>query len=509
MLQKSNWRTMGVAAACGTSMCLGASASASIEVIYSEIAADASSLVPGLAKGTLFQAFDRPYRSPDGTMWIISADTNLATTEDEVILVGSGTSGTVVVREGTPTGTGAGDLNGLLDRNLSINNAGQYCYATNTDAVTTADEKIIRWTGRGFEEAAVEGGAVPGVADELWGLGLDGAFIIANGLVGFHAPSTAGLQPTTSDDFLMLADTVIAQSGVTIPTGQAGDAMAPWDLMDFEDFYMNADGTSSIAQGDLTGDTTLDDVVVVDGAVVIQEGVIIAGSGFAEPVDLNGILEIYMSSSGDWMARGDNATTQQDWVVLNGEVVVVTGDPIITGSKETFSDAVFAACFFSMVANNNGDYVIGGTTSAVDPEADAVLVLNGETVIARQGDVVDLNGNGLPDDDVFIDIFNNDDAFLTDDGWYYFDADLYDGLKVALGQAFLRIQVDLDGKEVTGDLTGDGIVDGLDLGNLLANWSIPAGTPGCGGAKPCPADINGDGVVDGLDLGILLANWTL
>jgi hypothetical protein len=61
------------------------------------------------------------------------------------------------------------------------------------------------------------------------------------------------------------------------------------------------------------------------------------------------------------------------------------------------------------------------------------------------------------------------------------------------------------------DLNGDGVVNGLDLGFLLATWSIPPGTPGCGGLalpEPCPADLNGDGVVDGLDLGILLAAWT-
>ena len=61
-----------------------------------------------------------------------------------------------------------------------------------------------------------------------------------------------------------------------------------------------------------------------------------------------------------------------------------------------------------------------------------------------------------------------------------------------------------------GDLTGDGIVNGIDLGILLGSWSIPPGAPPCDD-KPgfCPADLNGDGVVDGLDLGILLAAWTI
>ena len=47
------------------------------------------------------------------------------------------------------------------------------------------------------------------------------------------------------------------------------------------------------------------------------------------------------------------------------------------------------------------------------------------------------------------------------------------------------------------DLTGDGVVDGADLGILLGAWgsSGPAG------------DVNGDGSVDGSDLGLLLGAW--
>ncbi|MFG0274904.1 MAG: hypothetical protein ACF8QF_07600, partial [Phycisphaerales bacterium] len=53
--------------------------------------------------------------------------------------------------------------------------------------------------------------------------------------------------------------------------------------------------------------------------------------------------------------------------------------------------------------------------------------------------------------------------------------------------------VDLDG-----DLNDDGVVDGLDLGAMLARW----------GARGATADLNGDSVVDGADLGILLRNWS-
>jgi hypothetical protein len=57
------------------------------------------------------------------------------------------------------------------------------------------------------------------------------------------------------------------------------------------------------------------------------------------------------------------------------------------------------------------------------------------------------------------------------------------------------------------DLNGDCLINGLDLGILLASWSQPEGSPGCGGHSPCLSDLNCDGLVNGLDLGILLASW--
>lgn len=53
------------------------------------------------------------------------------------------------------------------------------------------------------------------------------------------------------------------------------------------------------------------------------------------------------------------------------------------------------------------------------------------------------------------------------------------------------------------DLNGDGIVNGADLANLLANWHAFPNPPVFGN----PADLNGDGFVNGADLATLLANW--
>ncbi|MBL9148566.1 MAG: hypothetical protein JNM94_07720 [Phycisphaerae bacterium] len=53
--------------------------------------------------------------------------------------------------------------------------------------------------------------------------------------------------------------------------------------------------------------------------------------------------------------------------------------------------------------------------------------------------------------------------------------------------------------ECAGDLTGDGLVDGADLGSILAAWGTSGGCPS--------ADFDGDGTVDGADLSVVLAAW--
>ena len=50
-----------------------------------------------------------------------------------------------------------------------------------------------------------------------------------------------------------------------------------------------------------------------------------------------------------------------------------------------------------------------------------------------------------------------------------------------------------------GDLNGDGIVSGADLGLLLGTWGMADGSSA--------NDQNGDGTVDGADLGMLLGDW--
>ena len=53
-----------------------------------------------------------------------------------------------------------------------------------------------------------------------------------------------------------------------------------------------------------------------------------------------------------------------------------------------------------------------------------------------------------------------------------------------------------------GDLNGDCLVDGADLGLLISAWGS------CGKKGPgCLGDLNDDGLVDGADLGLMVSDW--
>jgi hypothetical protein len=65
-------------------------------------------------------------------------------------------------------------------------------------------------------------------------------------------------------------------------------------------------------------------------------------------------------------------------------------------------------------------------------------------------------------------------------------------------EIFLNDGIAGECESLFGDVTGNGVVDGEDLGLLLAAWA----------SSDDAADLNDDGTVNGVDLGLLLANWT-
>lgn len=173
--------------------------------------------------------------------------------------------------------------------------------------------------------------------------------------------------------------------------------------------------------------------MVIDGVVVVQEGFPLPGGDPTEIVDTSGIAAVFMSGSGDWTIEGDFDGTDVDWVLYNGDFVAREGEPIHTGSTELWGTPAFTASN----CNSVGDYIVGGSTDLADTTRNGVIVMNGERVLMREGDPIDLDGNGLFDDGLFLNNFGADDFRLTDDLQLYFTATVREeGSLVSVGIFF-------------------------------------------------------------------------
>jgi hypothetical protein len=299
-----------------------------------------------------------------------------------------------------------------------------------------------------------------------------------------------------------------------------------WDTVDLNGSHGTPDGVHRFIEGDTENpDTAIDDVLAVGGVVVLREGSLVPGSSLV----LAEVIFTRMAPSGWWYSRGDDPNND-DWAVVGdanavagprtgavAAAVAVTGDPIDgSGSGETWGDALGA-----FNGNSNGLWVLAGNTSAADPFSDNVIVLNGQRVVVREGDPVDIDGNGLFDDDAFIgrgneafSSFAPNDLFLTDDMQMYFIAHLRDGAGNDLGEfgtggdAFLRLDVscpaDITGP--AGDGIPDGNVDALDYLLVIGQWGSPCTVGGCEADFTGPRGVP-DGSVDSLDFLALIAQW--
>ncbi len=129
---------------------------------------------------------------------------------------------------------------------------------------------------------------------------------------------------------------------------------------------------------------------------------------------------------------------------------------------------------------------IGGGTSmafAVNEAGDVVGVSNWRAFLWHNGMMNDLNSL-IPQGDAWElthALGINDSGQIVGRGNHH-----------GLPRAFLLTPKD------PADINADGVVNGADLGLLLAAWES---------ADPA-ADLNGDGTVDGADLGLLLAAWS-
>jgi hypothetical protein len=207
----------------------------------------------------------------------------------------------------------------------------------------------------------------------------------------------------------------LARQGVTTPTG-ASNVISTLITPTTGDrgLLFDATGLHSLYGAQLnTGSSSTSAVLVADGTVLMQTGVT-ALPGLTGAVSFLVDNRFAMGPDGMWMTMVTDATGRK--AIARGYSTSITsvykeGDPVFTGASEAWSSArAFATFadvngFFSAASDAGGHFVVGGLTDAADTYADSVLVYDNAVVIARENDPVDLDGNGVFDDGVYIRAF--------------------------------------------------------------------------------------------------------
>jgi hypothetical protein len=436
-----------------------------LEVVYCEIPASGKSVVPGaldagsgLPEATTFRALENVFVSPDGTSWMLKGRTQQGNTEENILLLGGGTSGTMFAQEGQPVPGGlAGEVVDFFGSGVGrFNSLNDFAYSARARGGSSAVfQKVIYWDGSTSTVVRQMGDLYTGLVDQL--PNVSGDETVGNSIGSIHPlddgrvgaqDSTIGSIHSSKRPASFYDAAAFHQADTTTVLNLAGSGSLTIDGVSSNSFYTSPDGAHWVAVMDLDPSFSSNNSLVYDGQVVVENGQAIPGTS----VTSGAVFNAEIAANGDWFGRGrDNSGTSSsapDWAVRSGTLVAKTGDAL-TGSEN------YGETFYAFTGNAVGDWVMTCTTDDANPATDSVLVWNGQ-VVAREGDPVDVDGNGAFDDGAFLgrgtntlSAFQPDDLALTDANTVFVLAALNDGAGGDLGSVpafgtpdvLLRIQL--------------------------------------------------------------------
>ncbi len=424
-----------------------------IRALFTNVQSSSSSLLPGGSGVRYSGAVDSLSVSPNGQRWAIGGV--VPGTNGYAIVTGQGrsiTGSTLVTQTGVSTQTGDGGTWTRVERYFSVNDSGQVAFSATTSAqASNANEAVARWTAGTVVEMAREGGSVPNRPTYMIGFNNDSTMILNNGQVFFR---TTGTDSGLNKHSLILTDgsnpALLAVMNEAVVGGPSGSLT----------ISQLSNGRAFITEGGAlfyktsTDNGTGQGGYIGGGAYRAIEGQPYPGSGFSNNISFvhTDFGETTMSRlTGHYMFGGSNSGTPRiDWMSRDGVVIAQTGQSITPGSTEVYTN--FSASgsgantntFHAGASNNLGDYVVGGSTRVGGVNTFA-WVLNGQQVIAREGDQVDLDGDGTLDD-AFLGPATGGTASLasaaqlTDDRTFYFSAPLRNAAGASLGRGMFSVQ---------------------------------------------------------------------
>lgn len=321
---------------------------------------------------------DNVWISPDGLHVLIDGDTNAATGVDEILTY----DGTVVIQEGSvlPGTSYVSPVAAASPTEVRMDHAGN-------------------WYARGDNVAATED------------------WVVRNGTLIAATDTPIGV-----DDERRLLTTSMNAAQVVPPSASTGTGVGTF-LVDTAANQLYYDITLT----GITGETAANLHGFAGPGLA-------AGPLYALPIGTtkNGVVSYVESEE-----AGILAGLMYVEIVTTGPTGEIRGQMVV--GQEMWDDTDFAECFFDQTGNTSGAYLVAGVTNAPS-SVNGVVVLNGTTVVLREGDPIDIDANGLYDDDAFIQNFGDDDFTLFDDGSIAFSCTLRNGAGTAFAQGIFKRQ---------------------------------------------------------------------
>ncbi len=452
--------------------------------------------VPGLAgveffPGAFADVFRNPIASSSQSYWVMTARANIGPSGSRVVILGGqSVASQVIAIQGQPTPFLPGRDWGDFDAQVDVNENGSAVLVSNLTGSTADDQVVARFNLNlhAFDLPYREGQPVPGLSGVNFGPFLSSPSITDNEQVSAMAQIVGSGVTSANNVVLEFNNNILLRKGISHPAG----APTPWSGFTDMTFQMPLAGLF-VVQGTDGATAPSNQLAAISNNPVLRVGGTIPG--LTSPIAANHIDRIRLASCGDWIARGQNQNQTEDWVVVNGDIFNRRGVDItpLNPSGERFSDARFQATFFTVAINASSHKVVGGYTDNPDPNHDEVLVLDNVRVIAREGDPIDLNANGLYDDNAFIGGFVPDAAFIESMGAslvVYTLVPIKNSMGQIIGYSYVCISPSMS---CAADFNNDGVVDFFDYDEFV----------NCFEGVFCPpwttADFNNDGVVDFFD----------
>lgn len=317
---------------------------------------------------------------------------------------------------------------GSLDR-MGVSNTGGFAYnplANGLDAI---------WTHNGL--LFIEGNPAPTMTNFPLAT-LEEPMMLPNGDVWWLGGVDTDADGLTEVEVIYSTPAGMPGSTVAIAAGGTPVGAFIWDDLAFDntDWVASKNGAHHIINGfNNSALTTDDEILVVDGVVVAQEGQSTGGTDLFTFFD-----DVSINNSGDYLVAGDTngATTADEYLAYNGTIAVREGD-LVAGT-------VVTSTVTAVGINNLGHAVFiwtaDGFISDVETlyrACDASDIQNTTEVIAFDEQLVDINNDQIADGAISDFVSASPGLYVADDGWLYAEVTIDTGTLDA--EAIVRFDI--------------------------------------------------------------------